>query len=242
VTTGPTRKRALEVAENATTAAGQIRLQLARDDARYATRKRAGGCRRDGRLAGCARDRTCRRRSDVDLRLPATRRANTFIRVAQNTMIQSGGGWWFIGLAVATAVAAYYAYQRRGGGAGTLVFGLIAIAVAVYYGTNKGSLTLCPVDQSSASTLGIGCSKAHPGGRDLRGRRRRIACRNRRMADLEIGRHRRGRRRRDGATSGRAARPPLGRRLDARPTAHGAAGLGSERDDDAKEQDVSASP
>jgi hypothetical protein len=88
--------------------------------------------------------------------------SNTFARVAKNTLIQSGDGWWFVGLAVAIAASTWFAYQHRNAGAGPLVLALIVVGLAIYYGTNKDSLTLCPVDQG-ASALGIGCTRASPG-------------------------------------------------------------------------------
>jgi hypothetical protein len=89
--------------------------------------------------------------------------SNTFLRVAENTLIQSGAGWWFLGLTVSISLAAWFAYQRRAGGAGPMLLGLVAVGIAIYYGTNKGSLTLCPINSDAASTLGISCSKASPG-------------------------------------------------------------------------------
>jgi hypothetical protein len=63
---------------------------------------------------------------------------------------------------VAAAVAAWFAYQRRSAGAGPVILGLIAVGLAIYEGTNKDSLTLCPVNDA-ANALGIGCSRASPG-------------------------------------------------------------------------------
>jgi energy-coupling factor transporter transmembrane protein EcfT len=85
--------------------------------------------------------------------------SNTLLQVAKNTMVQTGEGWWFIALAVGVAGATWRAYHQQVRSWVPTVLGGIAIAVAIYYGTNKGSLTLCPVQ----SELGIGCSKASAG-------------------------------------------------------------------------------
>jgi hypothetical protein len=87
--------------------------------------------------------------------------SNTFLRVAQNTLIQSGDGWWFLGIAVGLAGSAWLAYTRRNAGPGPFILGLIAIGLAVYYGTNKGQLRLCPVN-NAATSLGLTCSQASP--------------------------------------------------------------------------------
>src|SRR5581483_8963708 len=88
--------------------------------------------------------------------------STTFARIADNTMIQNGDGWVFVGLAAGVAVASWYAYQRRAGGAGVLVLGAIATAFAVFWGTNRSSLTLCPVGPL-AGLVHVGCQKASPG-------------------------------------------------------------------------------
>jgi hypothetical protein len=89
--------------------------------------------------------------------------ARTFTSVADNTLVQSGQGWWFIGLSIGTALAAWRVHARRTRSPWPIPFGLTAIAAAIYFGTAKSSLTLCPVNQDAAATLGIGCSKADPG-------------------------------------------------------------------------------
>jgi Short C-terminal domain len=88
--------------------------------------------------------------------------SSTFARVEQNTLIQSGDGWWFVGIAIGLAGMAWVAYQKRNPGVGSLVPGVAAIALAFHEGTNKGSLRLCPVGQG-ASALGLTCSQASPG-------------------------------------------------------------------------------
>jgi hypothetical protein len=163
---GRTRKRALELAEESRRAAVQMRASL---DAQTAHGKTGS--------AGADTEAVVEKEvSPVSLGLTLLGAAvmlvavflprvdsNTFARVAQNTLIQSGGGWWFIGIAVILAGSAWFSYQHHAAGAGPMVLGLIAIGIAVYYGTSKSSLTLCPVNQSAANALGIGCTKASPG-------------------------------------------------------------------------------
>jgi hypothetical protein len=88
--------------------------------------------------------------------------STTFARIGGNTLIQSGDGWIFVGLAVGIAVSSWYAYQRRAGGAGVLILGAIAVGFAIFYGTNRSSLTLCAVGPA-APLLNIGCHKGSPG-------------------------------------------------------------------------------
>jgi hypothetical protein len=88
--------------------------------------------------------------------------SGTFATVEKNTLIQSGDGWIFILLAVAIAGAVWRAYYSDRRSVGTGIFGLIAIGVAIYDGTNKSALTLCPVSPA-ATQLGVGCSTASPG-------------------------------------------------------------------------------
>ncbi len=64
------------------------------------------------------------------------------------------------GLAVAIGTAAWYAYRSNSRAAGTLVLGVIAIGVAVYYGKSHGSLTLCPI---GATEVTAACETASPG-------------------------------------------------------------------------------
>ena len=85
--------------------------------------------------------------------------SNTFFRVAQNTLIQGSGGWYFIGIAVWVSGSAWFAYNRHARSWQPSILGGVAVGLAIYYGTNKGSLTLCAVDPSS----GLACSKASPG-------------------------------------------------------------------------------
>lgn len=85
--------------------------------------------------------------------------ANTFGRIAQNTLIESGDGWIFIVLAVLAAGSIWRAYQRRRRSFGPVILGGIGIALAIYDGVSKSSLRLCPID---ATILNLQCEQASP--------------------------------------------------------------------------------
>jgi hypothetical protein len=82
-----------------------------------------------------------------------------FARIRDNSLIQSGDGWVFLGLAIAGSVAVLRAKTVGRRTAAPIVFGLIGIVFAIYIGTSDDALQLCPAD----SSLGIGCEKASPG-------------------------------------------------------------------------------
>lgn len=86
--------------------------------------------------------------------------ANTFARIEKNSLIQNGDGWWFIGIAIGSAGAAYRAYRARLRSFGPIILGGIGIAVAFYYGTSHSQRRLCSVD---AVTFGQHCTIAAPG-------------------------------------------------------------------------------
>ncbi|MGA9762621.1 MAG: zinc ribbon domain-containing protein [Gaiellaceae bacterium] len=86
--------------------------------------------------------------------------AKTFGRVAQNSLIESGDGWIFIVLAVLAAGATWRSYQRRRRSLAPVVIGGIGIACAIYDGTSKSSLRLCPINQT---ILNLQCEQASPG-------------------------------------------------------------------------------
>jgi hypothetical protein len=72
--------------------------------------------------------------------------SKSFGRVAENTLIQSGWGWAFLGLA-ATAVVELIRVTRTGARSPVIVIvGVVSIALSVYLGTNDELLTLCPID------------------------------------------------------------------------------------------------
>jgi hypothetical protein len=81
--------------------------------------------------------------------------------VVQNTLIQSGDGWFLILLAVGVAGTAWRAYYSDHRSLGPAILGLIAVGVAIYEGTSRSALRLCPVNPAAAQ-LGIGCSIARP--------------------------------------------------------------------------------
>lgn len=66
--------------------------------------------------------------------------------IQENTLIQSGDGWIFIGLAIGIAGAVYRSYTQGVKSWLVLVLGLIAIGVAYYNGTNEEALTLYRLD------------------------------------------------------------------------------------------------
>lgn len=84
-----------------------------------------------------------------------------FSYIVDNTLIQQGIGWVFVGLAVGDAATLYRAYKGRKKTWGPIATGLIAVAVAIYAGTSKSVLTLCPTNPSSA--FNSACTKASAG-------------------------------------------------------------------------------
>ena len=85
--------------------------------------------------------------------------ANTFGRIAQNTLIESGDGWIFIALAVLVVGATWHAYQHQRRSFAPVVLGAIGIGYAIYEGVSKSSLRLCPID---SSILNSACEQATP--------------------------------------------------------------------------------
>ena len=85
--------------------------------------------------------------------------ANTFGRIAQNTLIESGDGWAFIALAVLAVGATWRAYQHQRRSFAPVILGGIGIGLAIYDGVSKGSLRLCPVD---SSVFKLRCEQATP--------------------------------------------------------------------------------
>jgi len=86
-----------------------------------------------------------------------------FFTVADNTLIQSGDGWIFIGLAVGVAGACYAALRRQRRTYSVLILGLIAVGVAIYEGTGD-RLELHSLSPGARSTFGLSTTeKASPG-------------------------------------------------------------------------------
>jgi Short C-terminal domain len=84
--------------------------------------------------------------------------SSTFAPIEKNTLIQNGDGWWFILLAVLAAGAAYRAYRGQRRTFAPVVFGAIAILLAIYYGTSHSQRRLC-----SAISGGSDCTLGTPG-------------------------------------------------------------------------------
>jgi Uncharacterised protein family UPF0547 len=87
--------------------------------------------------------------------------SHDFAFIEQNTLIQTGDGWLFVGLAVGSAAALYRMYRGRRRNWGPIVTGAIAAAVALFYGANGAdALQLCSTDPA---TFGQSCVQASPG-------------------------------------------------------------------------------
>jgi hypothetical protein len=85
-----------------------------------------------------------------------------FLSVADNTLIQSGDGWIFIGLAVGIAGACYAAWRNQRSTYAVIVLGLIAVGVAIYEGTGD-RLALEPVNPAAKAFGLSGAEQASPG-------------------------------------------------------------------------------
>lgn len=81
---------------------------------------------------------------------------SAFAFVKDNTLIQSGDGWIFLGLVLGNVGSVYRAYKRRRRTWAPLVLGVVAIVVAIYDGTG-GRLKLCSL------TITTACQQASPG-------------------------------------------------------------------------------
>jgi hypothetical protein len=82
-----------------------------------------------------------------------------FSRIQDNSLIQNGDGWFFLGLAITCGVAVFRANSLRRRTVAPIVLGLIGIGIAIYMGTSDSALQLCPVD----SSFGGSCETASPG-------------------------------------------------------------------------------
>jgi hypothetical protein len=96
-----------------------------------------------------------------------------FLTVADNTLIQSGDGWIFIGLAIAIAGASYAALRRQRRAFAVLVLGLAAVALAIYEGTgdrlelrslNPGARSVLNLPNAEQGSPGIGIYMVGAGG------------------------------------------------------------------------------
>jgi hypothetical protein len=84
-----------------------------------------------------------------------------FFRVPDNTLIQSGDGWIFIGLAVFIAVAVYAAISRRRRTYAVLILAVLGIGIATYDGTGE-RLELSSLNPAAAAAVGVPGEKASP--------------------------------------------------------------------------------
>jgi hypothetical protein len=84
-----------------------------------------------------------------------------FFRVVDNTLIQSGDGWIFIGLAIFIAVAVYAAIRHRRRTYAVLILAVLGIGVAIFNGTGE-RLELSSLNPAAAAALD-GTEKASPG-------------------------------------------------------------------------------
>ena len=85
-----------------------------------------------------------------------------FFTVPDNTLIQSGDGWIFIGLAVFLAVAAYAAIRSRRRTYAVLILAVLGVGVATYYGTGE-RLELSSLNPVAVAAIGVPSEKASPG-------------------------------------------------------------------------------
>jgi hypothetical protein len=84
-----------------------------------------------------------------------------FFGVVDNTLIQSGDGWIFIGLATLIAVSVYAAMRNQRRTYAVLILALLGIALAVFNGTGD-HLELSSLNPAAAAALD-GTEKASPG-------------------------------------------------------------------------------
>jgi Uncharacterised protein family UPF0547 len=80
--------------------------------------------------------------------------SNKFFRVQDNSLIQGGDGWIFIGLAVGIGLATWAASQRHKRTWVVLILALIAAALAIYEGTGDR------VELSSVGGAGLSLDQA----------------------------------------------------------------------------------
>ena len=68
--------------------------------------------------------------------------SSTFIQVADNTLIQNGSGWVFLGLALGVILKARSLYTGGGPKTSLLIMGGLGLALAIYMGVSEEVLTL----------------------------------------------------------------------------------------------------
>jgi hypothetical protein len=97
----------------------------------------------------------------VGVFLPRTE-SRQFFRVPDNTLIQSGDGWIFVGLAVLISVAAYAAVRGRRRTYAVLILALLGVGIATYQGTGE-RLELSSLNPAAATAVGVPGEDASPG-------------------------------------------------------------------------------
>jgi hypothetical protein len=85
-----------------------------------------------------------------------------FFRVPDNTLIQSGEGWIFVGLAALIAVAVYAAIRNSRPTYAVLILALLGIGIATYQGTGE-RLELSSLHPSAAAAVGAPDERVSPG-------------------------------------------------------------------------------
>ena len=83
-----------------------------------------------------------------------------FVKLVENSLIQSSMGWAVVGLAIGGALGVFRAYRARKRTWVPIVLGLTGIGLAVLMGATEEWMRLCPVD---AGFSGEGCETASPG-------------------------------------------------------------------------------
>jgi hypothetical protein len=84
-----------------------------------------------------------------------------FFRVVDKTLLQSGGGWIFLGLAALIALAVSAAIRNRRRTYAVLILAVLGIAVAIFYGTGD-RLELSSLNPAAGAVLD-GTEKTSPG-------------------------------------------------------------------------------
>jgi len=86
--------------------------------------------------------------------------ASTFSGIQENTLIQSGDGWWFVIAAIGIAGAVYRSWKTGRRSWNVVILGLISIGIAVYEGTSKDLTTLYPVGSDGVTDATVDGIKA----------------------------------------------------------------------------------
>jgi hypothetical protein len=94
--------------------------------------------------------------------LPRVESATFPLGIAENTLIQSGQGWLFLGVAAGIAGATYRNWQSGFPGWTVTVLGAVAAAYAVYVGTDSDSLTLYSLNEQGDPNSSGGGTEASP--------------------------------------------------------------------------------